>query len=54
LQHKIYSKINLKIAAISKRTVMAYNYEKTTKTKIPRKWKEKIIAVFGNDLIAEY
>jgi hypothetical protein len=33
---------------------MTYEFEKPTKTEILKKWKEKIIAVFGKDLIAEY
>ena len=48
---KIYSKTNQKLAAISKSTVMAYDYIKSVKAEIPSKWKEEIMSIYGNDII---
>ncbi|MCP9770874.1 acyl-CoA thioesterase [Lacihabitans sp. LS3-19] len=48
---KIYSKTNNKIAAISKSTVMAYDYNKLAKAEIPTEWKEQIISVYGKQII---
>ncbi len=48
---KIYSKRHNKLAAISNKTTMAYDYRQMVKSEIPDSWKKRIVDFYGTDVL---
>lgn len=48
---KIYSNKHKRIAAISKSSVMAYDFKTLKKAAIPTEWRDSILAIYGEGIL---
>ncbi|WP_341227671.1 thioesterase family protein [uncultured Arcticibacterium sp.] len=48
---KIYSNRHNRIAAVSKSSVMAYDFKALKKAAIPKDWKDSIVKIYGDSIL---